>query len=44
MSRYNVIQYVTVEPFIDMLMQIHSGSYGFRELKPVASTNGLDII
>lgn len=43
MSRYNVIQYVTVEPFIDMLMQIHSGSYGFRELKPVASTNGLDI-
>ena len=43
MSRYNIIQYVTVEPFVDILMQIHSGSYGFNELNPVASTNSLDI-
>ena len=43
MSRYNIIQYVTVEPFVDILMQIHSGSYGFNKLNPVASTNSLDI-
>lgn len=44
LSRYNVVQYITVEPFVDMLMQIHSEIFfGFNELKPVASTDSIDI-
>lgn len=38
LSRYNVVQYTTVEPFVDMLMQIHSGSYGFNELVKIGAT------